>query len=139
MLFLLAAFMFFSPGAVLAGSPIPDLTGKWTAENYSHHHEQRGFFSYLEADGEWLIKEQQGRIFYGERSYTKKQYESSKTKEGFSGVISRDGKRLYIVDHDEDILIGDIVSDGLIELIMINDGDENNFSKIGLLEIKKAK
>ena len=68
-----------------------------------------------------------------------KAFDRSKVTESFSGVISRDGKRLYIVDHDEDILIGDILSDGSIELIMINDGDKNHHSKIGLIEIERAK
>ena len=138
-LFLIATFMFFSSGTILAESSIPDLTGKWKTRNYGHHHEQRGFFTNSEADGKWVIKEQRGRFFYGERSYTMKAFDRSKVTESFSGVISRDGKRLYIVDHDEDILIGDILSDGSIELIMINDGDKNHHSKIGLIEIKRAK
>ncbi|MBN2568425.1 MAG: hypothetical protein JXB42_03225, partial [Deltaproteobacteria bacterium] len=45
----------------------------------------------------------------------------------------------YLVDHDEDILIGDILPDGSIELIIINDGDENQHSRIGLVEIERAK
>ena len=138
-LFLIAAFMFFSSGTILAESSIPDLTGKWKTMNYGHHHEQRGFLSNSEAEGSWMIKEQQGRFFYGERTYTRKQLGNSKVTESFSGVISRDGKRLYMVDHDEDILIGDILSDGSIELIMINDGDKNHHSKIGLIEIERAK
>ncbi|MFA4916592.1 MAG: hypothetical protein WC560_07980 [Syntrophales bacterium] len=139
-LVLFATFMFFSAGTALAESSILDLTGKWTTKSYGHHHEKRGFFSNSEADGKWVIKEQQGRFFYGERSYTRKQIDSSKvTTEGFSGVISRDGKRLYIVDHDEDILIGDVLSDGSVELIMMNDGDKNHHSKIGLIEIERAK
>jgi hypothetical protein len=131
--------MFFSSGTILAESSIPDLTGKWKAMNYGHHHEQRGFFANSEADGKWVIKEQRGRFFHGERSYTRKSIDSSKVTESFSGVISRDGKRLYMVDHDEDILIGDILSDRSIELIMINDGDKNHHSKIGLIEIERAK
>lgn len=138
-LFLIATFMFFSSGTILAESAIPDLTGKWKTMYYGHHHEQRGFCSNSEAKGNWVIKEQQGRFFYGERSYTMKAFDRSKVTEGFSGVISRDGKRLYIVDHDEDILIGNILSDGSIELIMINDGDKNHHSKIGLIEIERAK
>ena len=138
-LFLIATFMFFSSGTILAESSMPNLTGKWKTRNYGHHHEQRGFFSNSEADGKWVIKEQRGRFFYGERTYTKKQIDRSKVTEGFSGIISRDGKRLYMVDHDEDILIGDILSDGSIELIKINDGDENHHSKIGLIEIERVK
>lgn len=140
MLVLFAAFMFVSAGTLFAETSIPDLTGKWTSKNYAHHHEKSGFFSNKEADGKWLIKEQQGRFFYGERSYTKKSVKPAKVlTEGFSGVISRDGTRLYLVDHDEDILLGEILADGSIELIMLNDGDKNHHSKIGLLELERAK
>jgi len=135
---LFVAFMFFSAGTVSAESSMPDLTGNWKAKSYGHHHEARGFFSNSDANGKWVIKEQRGRFFYGERSYIKKQIYDLRVTEGFSGVISRDGKRLYMVDHDEDILIGDILPDGSIEFIMINDGDKNHHSKIGLIEIEKV-
>ncbi|MHB8137919.1 MAG: hypothetical protein ACYDGO_05960 [Smithellaceae bacterium] len=132
------ALMFFSAGSIFAGS-LPDLTGKWKAKSYGHHHENRGLFSNPSPDGQWIIKKQEGRFFYGERSYTKKHIGNSKVKEGFSGVISRDGKRVYLVDHDEDMLIGDILPGGSIELIIMNDGDKNGHSSIGLIEIERTK
>ncbi len=136
---LFASVMLFSAETIHAEAPIPDMTGNWTAKNYAHHHEKRGFFTNPEADGKWVIKEQQGRFFYGERTYTMKQVDPAKVvKEGFSGVISRDYTRLYIVDHDEDILLGDFLPDGSIELIMINDGDKDHHSKIGVLELVRA-
>ncbi len=138
-LFLVAALMLLSSGIIRAESAVPDLTGKWKTKHYSHHHEKRGFFFNPEASGKWVIKEQQGRFFYGERTYTRKHVRSAKATEGFSGVISRDGKRLYLVDHDEDILLGEILPDGSIELVIINDGDENHHSRIGLIEIERVK
>ncbi|MDG4474735.1 hypothetical protein [Thiovibrio frasassiensis] len=139
-LVLCVTVLFVFAGSSLAETSMPDLTGKWTSKNYAHHHEKTGFFSNKEADGKWTIKEQQGRFFSGERSYTKKATKPAKSvTEGFSGVISRDGTRLYLVDHDEDILLGEILPDGSIELIMINDGDKNQHSKIGLLELERAK
>lgn len=136
---LLGACMFFSAATASADPSIPDLTGKWESVSYGHHHEKRGFASTSEANGKWEIKKQEGRIFYGERTYTKKLHDGAKIKEGFSGVIARDGKRLYMVDHDEDILVGDILGANAIELIMINDGDSDHHSKIGLMEIRKTK
>ena len=129
-----------SVGAVLAGSnQIPDLTGKWKTMSYGHHHEAKGFFTTKEVEGKWTIKEQQGRFFTGERSYIRKAIDNKEITEGFSGVISRDGKHLYMVDHDEDILMGDILENDVIELVMINDGDASNHSKIGLLELARVK
>jgi len=139
-LVLCVTILFVFAGSSLAETSIPDLTGKWISKSYAHHHEQSGFFSNKEADGKWTIKEQQGRFFYGERSYTKKSTNPEEVfTEDFSGVVSRDGTRLYLVDHDEDILFGEILTDGSIELIMINDGDKNQHSKIGLLELGRAK
>jgi len=63
--------------------------------------------------------------------------DGSKVKVGFSGAISRDGKRLYMVDHDEDYLFGEFLPDGSIELIIMNDGDKKDNSRIGIMEIKK--
>ena len=139
---LFAVLMCFFTGAVFAESTIPNLKGKWTTKSYAHHHKQRGFFSDSEAGGQWVIKEQQGRFFYGERSYTKKQISKKKGAEGFSGVISRDGKRVYVVDHEEDILIGDILSDNSIEFIVNNEpekGDKNHQASVGLMEIERVK
>ena len=139
---LFAVLMCFLAGTVFAESAIPNLKGKWTTKSYAHHHKQRGFFSDSEAGGQWVIKEQQGRFFYGDRSYTKKQVSKKGGTEGFSGVISRDGKRVYIVDHEEDILIGDVLSDNSIEFIVINEpekNDKNHQSSIGLMEIERVK
>jgi hypothetical protein len=135
-----ASCILFSAGGVLAASsPMPDLTGKWRTISYGHHHETRGFFTAADVDGKWTIKEQQGRFFTGERTYFLKSHDNKKITEGFSGVISRDGKHLYMVDHDEDILMGDILENDSIELVILNDGDKENNSRIGLIEIKKVK
>ncbi len=74
-----------------------------------------------------------------ERTYIKKSINNKTLKESFSGVISRDGKRLYIVDHDEDILLGEMITEDCIELVIMNDGDKNRHSRIGLIEINKTK
>ncbi|MFH2122891.1 MAG: hypothetical protein ABIJ50_05340 [Pseudomonadota bacterium] len=135
-----ASCILFSAGAVLAASsPMPDLTGKWQTKSYGHHHETRGFFTAADVDGKWTVKEQQGRFFTGERTYFLKSHDNKKITESFSGVISRDGKRLYVVDHDEDILLGDILDNDSIELVILNDGDKENNSRIGLIEIEKVK
>lgn len=136
---LMAALMCLSAGTVLAESVIPDVKGKWVTKSYAHHHEKRGFFTNDAAGGVWIVKEQQGRFFSGERTYVKKQINNKTLKEGFSGVISRDGKRVYIVDHDEDILIGEMITEDCIEFMIMNDGDKNHHSSIGLIEINKVK
>ena len=140
---LFAVFMCISAGVAFAESCIPDLKGKWQFKSYSHHHEKRGFFATEEgkANGLFVVKEQQGRFFFGERSHIDRQT-NKRVTEGFSGVISRDGKRVYLVDYEEDFLIGDILSDDSIELIVINEpekGVENQHSKIGLIEIERIK
>jgi len=139
---LFATFMCLSAGFACAQSSMPDLKGEWKTNSYGHHHEKRGFFSNSEANGKWVVKEQQGRYFSGERTYVKKQISNQNVTEGFSGVISRDGKRVYLVDHDDDFLIGDILSNDSIELVIITEpekGIENHDSSIGLIEIERIK
>ncbi len=136
---LMAVLMCLSAGTLSAESVIPDVKGKWVAKSYAHHHENRGFFTNDAAGGVWIIKEQQGRFFTGERTYIKKQINNKTLKESFSGVISRDGKRIYIVDHDEDILFGEMIAENCIELVIMNDGDKNRHSRIGLIELNKTK
>jgi hypothetical protein len=141
-LVLFATVTFLSAGMVFAQSSIPDLKGKWKTKSYGHHHEKRGFFTNAEANGIWVVKEQQGRYFSGDRTYVMKQISNENVTEGFSGVISKDGKRVYLVDHDEDFLMGDILSSDSIELIIINEPEksiENHHSSIGLIEIERVK
>lgn len=134
-----AVFHLFSGMAFSADPAIPDLTGKWQTKSYGHHHEKEGHFANAEPAGQWIIKEQKNRFFYGERTYVKKR-DKKKYKDTFSGVISRDGKRLYIVDHDEDFLFGDILSPTSIEIILMNDGDKNPKTRaVRLIEIEKIK
>ena len=137
-IFLSFTFFCFTAGISFAGNAIPNLKGHWIAKSYGHHNEARGFFNKKEPQGSWVIKDQNGRFFVGERTYVNKRLNNKKITEGFSGVISRDGKRLYIADHDGDYLFGDVLSDKSIELIIMNDGNGNkNPSSIGLVEITR--
>lgn len=136
---LFAVVMYFSAGTVYADSPIPNLKGKWVSKTYSHHHEKNGFFTLPNSKGGWEIKEQQGRLFYGERSYNMTHRDTKKVAEGFSGVISRDGKRIYMVAHNEDVMFGEILSDGLIEIVTMDDSEADHPSTIGLMEIERIK
>jgi len=139
---LFTAFVCLSVGMAFAQSSIPDLEGKWKSKSYGHHHEKQGFYTNAESNGLWVVKEQQGRYFFGQCTYVRKQISNKKVTEGFSGVISRDGKRVYLVDHDEDFLIGDILSNDSIELVIINEpetGVKDHDSAIGLIEIERVK
>jgi len=137
---MVASFIYLVSGMALAADPtIPDLTGKWQIKSYGHHHEKEGFFDNAEPAAQLVIKEQKGRFFHGERFYTKT-VDKKKYMETFSGVISKDGKKLYITDHDEDFLFGDVLSATSIELILMNDGDKNPQDRtVRLIEIEKVK
>jgi hypothetical protein len=138
----LTVLMYFSIGMGFADSNIPNLKGKWATKSYAHHHKSAGYFTHPGPEGEWVISEQQGRFFYGKRSYTKIHLGKAKATEAFSGVISRDGKRVYIVDHEDDILIGDVLSNHSIEFVIINEGeksDKSHHAHIGLIEIERVR
>ncbi|GEM_PF-930331 len=132
--------LFFTTSVTFADIVMPDLKGNWVTKSYSHHHEKRSFFVNTQPEGSWIIKEQQGRFFSGERIYVKKQEGNKKVTEGFSGAISRDGKRLYIADHEGDYLFGDILSNDSIEFIIMNDGAKNGEdSRVGIIEVIRSK
>lgn len=89
---------------------IPDLTGEWQVAHYSHHHAKHGHLVNANPEAVWRITSQEGRHFTGERTYTRHAIDGKILKESFSGVIAADNVRFYIVDHEEDIGFGEVLS-----------------------------
>ena len=132
---LVITVFFLASTAVFAAPSIPDVTGNWETVGYGHHHAEKGFLAPAAGNGTWIIKEQHERFFTGKRTYTRSRLDGKQITESFSGVITRDGKQLYLVDHDEDILVGTFLDDGGIEFILLSVGPDQ--SRIGVVEIKK--
>ena len=118
---------------------LPDLRGEWSVFSYSHHHAEHGYMSNPEPKAKWTIVDQQENHFHGERVYTRSKIDGAEIKEGFSGVISDDGTRVYIVDHVDDIVIGDIVSGDEMVLYILGKTYRDKEPRAGCVILKKAK
>ena len=99
---------------------LPDLAGTWKVAEYSHHHEKHSFGLQQEPDSEWVISRQDGIHFEGRKVYTRKILnETDSMSESFSGVIRKSYDQVYIVDHEDDIIIGDIISPDELHLYIL--------------------
>ncbi len=135
---LAALFFILSSSAVLAEEKFPNLVGKWTGQTRIGHSLANGFGS--EHGGLTIdIAKQEGRLFTGNKII--KHFDIKKknvtTKEPISGVITTDGKTLYIADRDFGVTIGNIISEDNIEFYYIQSGKKEgqfvsyyNFKKI---------
>ncbi len=123
------------------GASLPDLKGEWDVETYSHHHAKHGYLENSDPVAKWTIVEQKGKHFHGERTITRKKIDGEGTsiKEGFSGVISSDNRKLYIVDHEEDIVIGEMLSDTEMVLYILGKTHKDNEPRAGYVTLRKVK
>ncbi len=116
---ILVMFAFALIGCQTTGmNTIPNLKGTWEVDSYSHHHATHGYLETNDTDSKWIVTGQEGRHFHGERVYVRKKIDGREFKEGFSGVIGRNSA-VYIADHEEDVIIGNIVSDNELELYIL--------------------
>ena len=113
-----------------AGERVPNLVGTWTGINKMHH-KQLGF---TENKLTYVVEEQRGRIFKGYKNLTML-HDKSKRKEGFSGVIKKDNKTLYIADHIDGLEFGDIDSTNKLTIYYLEAGGE--ISKAGIMELTR--
>lgn len=98
-------------GTALAADPtagaIPNLVGKYSGK-HEMHFKDKGFKA---AEGVMVLEilEQRGHVLHGKKTWNNG---AAKGEETFSGVISADGKYLYIAEHEDGLLEGDIVDGG---------------------------
>lgn len=96
---------------------IPDLKGVWEG-NGKMHFKEHGF---ILPDGKMTRMEvlsQEGRVIHGTLSWTHK----ASGKDGFSGVIDKDGVTIYLAGHDEGIRIGKLDGPDSITLYILVPG-----------------
>lgn len=102
---LFAALLLALPCAAAAGD---SLVGVWEGTAYMYM-ENRGEIStpvYVE------IISHNGPVFHGVKKWTSRSTGKTNT-ENFSGTVSRDGKALYIAEHDDGVSIGRLYGDTL--------------------------
>ena len=116
---------------VFAEEAITNLTGTW--EGTSMQHKKEAGFKTGETVTTWVIKEQDGRMFYGEKVWV---LDGKKHTESFSGIISLDNKHFYMADHINGYVTGDIVSEDKIAVYYIEEGKD---AKAIFIELNKVK
>jgi hypothetical protein len=96
---------------------IPNLVGNWTG-SYEGYANGAGYKAANETGAITLIiSEQNGRLFAGNLS------ELGQETEGFSGIIASDNKTLYMAEYDRGYDIGTVLTDDIIELAYLEDGE----------------
>jgi hypothetical protein len=119
---LMFIFIIGISSSTFAEDKFPSLVGKWTGPRIGHSLEN-GFVS---SDSGLLIEitNQEGRLFTGKKTIRhidikKKDVTST---EPISGMITTDGKTLYIADKENGVTIGNIISQDNIEFYYIQSG-----------------
>jgi hypothetical protein len=113
-----------------AGGFMPNLVGKWKGKA-AIHGKVRGFE--LLPSITFTVEEQKGRIFKGHKEWKTNGKEYS---EGFSGLIDKDNKQLYLVEHQGGIDFGEITDRDKIILYYLEDGSDANAA---IYELKRVK
>lgn len=96
--------------AVATAADLPNLIGTW--EGAPTVHDSKG--GYYTGKLVLNITEQKGNAFHGSKTYQMVSQRKERT-EGFSGTISSGGQ-IFIADHEDGYMIGDITKDGGMEL-----------------------
>ena len=128
-LLMIGIFLFVSSQS-FAGGAIPNLVGKWKGKA-AIHGKVRGFE--LLSGITFIVEEQKGRIFKGHKEWKAKGKEYS---EDFSGLIDKDNKQLYLVEHQGGIDFGEITDRDKIILYYLEDGSDANAA---IYELKRFK
>ena len=96
---------------------IPNLVGNWTG-SFEGYTNGAGYKAANETGAITLvISQQSGRLFAGNLS------ELGQETEGFSGIIASDNKTLYMAEYDRGYDIGTVLTDDIIELAYLEDGE----------------
>jgi len=101
-------------------SNIPDLRGEWSFELIGGHIENLDDFI-KGSNGKYVITEQNGHVFKGEKVLNKINGET--VNEGFSGTISFDGRKIYIAEHDDGYCFGQLLESREIYLNYLEDDE----------------
>lgn len=117
---------------------VPNLKGEWKVVSYSHHHAKHGYTENLAPTGKWTILDQKGHHFNGERTITRKNIDGKTIQEGFSGVVSACNRRVYIIDHEEDMAFGDIISENEIVIYILGKTQADKEPRAGYVVLKKV-
>ena len=133
LLILAMAFAVCTVPAHAQDKDIPNLVGTWHGSGVGHFKEH-GFQPKMEKASEYVIKDQQGRIFHGVLTVHRAIHQHQDT---FSGVIAKDNKTIYIAGHGEGVRFGTIDGPDDMTIYFLYPGGKQ--PRAGYAELKRVK
>jgi hypothetical protein len=113
---------------------IPDLKGTWQGSAEMHHK----LHGHVKHDNKsmtnMVVLSQEGRVFHGTLDWANKK---APGKDGFSGVIDKDGVTFYMAGHTEGMRIGKLEGSDALTLYILAPGGAN--PRAGFAEYKRVK
>lgn len=130
---LVLAFVVLIAGASMAEEKeqIPNLVGHWHGKSMMHFAKE-GFKKGAEPL-KWVVEKQDGRVFSGKKIWISNGTEMT---ENFSGVIAMDNKRIFVAEHTDGHVFGDIMSKDKMVIYYSEDGEN---AKVIITELDKQK
>ena len=131
----LAALLLAAPAVSVhaQGQRLPDLVGTWESAGHAMHDTKHGFTTGDKQAATLIIKEQHGRVFTGEVSWTGK----ASGKDTFSGVIDKNGEDFYFVGHKDAMRLGKLEGPDDLVFYFLSSGGDN--PRAGYVEYKRKK
>src|SRR6056297_3910548 len=106
---------------------LPNLVGEWQTETIAKHVKERDYLG-KGSIGTLMITQQHGHVFTGHK--LTKTVHTDEYKESFSGVISKDGKKLYLAEHSDGYAFADVIDENTIHLYYLEAGDLKTTYKV---------
>jgi hypothetical protein len=104
---------------VWAENGLPNLVGVWTCKT-TLHRQSKGF---LTGSWKWVVDEQKGHVFHGTLDFTNS--DGSVGSVTFSGVISMNDRKVYVIYAGDKISFGDITSKDKLIMHTLSGGKEH--------------
>ena len=118
--------------ALAQDARIPQLTGAWQATGFHMHSQKNGFVNGQGEKAVLVVKEQQGRVFHGEVTWTGK----VSGKDTFSGVIDKNGDDFYFVGHGDALRLGKLEGPDAMVFYYLSPGGDN--PRAGYVEYRRV-
>jgi len=121
----------FAGAATAQDEGIPNMTGTWEATGY-HMHDQKNGFTHADEKAVMVIKEQQGRVFSGEVTWSGK----VNGKDVFSGVIDKNNANFYLAGHTDGVRLGRLEGPDRLVFYFLAPGGDN--PRAGYVDYRRA-
>jgi hypothetical protein len=102
-----------------AENGVPSLVGIWTCKT-SMHSQAKGF---LTGSWKWVVDEQKDHVFHGTLDFTES--DDNVGSVTFSGVISPNDKKVYVIYEGDKISFGDIIAKDKLVMHTLSGGKEH--------------